>query len=148
MDLKINQLQLFNITWFKDLNKRLHITLTYTINTWLNANDCPYLVSLTPIFTLISGFTSCWIFSTMRSWKWGWNLYRDPSTATVTSCLSILFRRAATPTKTREYFRFLILWWYIILQLCHFESNCKNMKLQEPNYCCIYNYIQFPTVRK
>ena len=45
---------------------------------------------------------SCSIFSTMRSWKWGWKRYSEPSTATETSGLSILFRRVATPTKWRE----------------------------------------------
>lgn len=45
---------------------------------------------------------SCSIFSTMRSWKWGWKRYNEPSTATETSGLSILFRRVATPTKWGE----------------------------------------------
>jgi hypothetical protein len=35
----------------------------------------------------------------MRSWKWGWKRYNDPSTPTVASDRPILFKSVAIPTK-------------------------------------------------
>lgn len=53
------------------------------------------------MLTSMSGWTNSDIFSVIRSWKYGWNLYTDPSMPTVTDFSSILFISVAMPADTK-----------------------------------------------
>ena len=53
--------------------------------------------------TWMPGFVSCCVFSIIRSWKWGWKRYSDPSTATATSGRPILFNRHAIPAADKQH---------------------------------------------
>ncbi len=53
--------------------------------------------SKTPKLTFKPGLRSSVIFCIIRSWNSGWNLYKLPSTATVTEFLLIRFNNVAIP---------------------------------------------------
>lgn len=76
-------------------NKRKIIKCKYQHR---NHNNQPKIILN---LTLIPGIINCLIFSTIRSWKWGWKRYTEPSTPTVTLGSFILLIRTAIPADTK-----------------------------------------------